>query len=145
MKKLVRIPDPRLREQSVDVVHPSHVGALVKDLKFFTRKLAAYGVAAPQIGVNKNVFVGIFGDDLEVVLNPRILSGEGSEIAEEGCLSIPKSTFLVDRHTSIRVSFMKPDTTTCFMELEGLEARIFQHEYDHLNGVLISDRALARG
>lgn len=124
-------------------MHPSHVGALVKDLKFFTRKLAAYGVAAPQLGVNKNVFVGVFGDNLEVVINPQILSGEGSSVAEEGCLSIPKSTFLVDRYTSIQISFMKSDTTTCFMELEGWEARIFQHEYDHLRGVLISDKSLA--
>lgn len=105
------------------------------------------GLAAPQVGVNVRVMVynptGEASEkDQEVVLvNPRYVNkSKGQTLFEEGCLSFPEIMGDVKRPKSIVVEAQDLKGDTFRLELEGLEARIFQHEYDHLEGVLFHDR-----
>lgn len=99
------------------------------------------GLAAPQVGVLKRLVLVRFGDNTMVpFINPVILKrGSEKDILEEGCLSIPDQVVNIKRPTYVRVQFLDIDGNTIECDLEGLDARIIQHEIDHLNGVLIID------
>lgn len=99
------------------------------------------GLAAPQVGLPYRCFA-IKTDPIKVCFNPRILEASEEEIyLEEGCLSFPDMFVKVKRPRRIRVRFRLPNGETITEQFEGLTARIFQHELDHLDGVLMMDRA----
>ena len=105
------------------------------------------GIAAPQVGLNKRIVcVQRFdkaGEPFECYLNAH-LDSLGGEIAvgPEGCLSIPGKRGLVPRHTKVQIRYVAPGTTQeRTEEVEGFTAVIFQHEIDHLDGILYTDRA----
>ena len=105
----------------------------------------AYGVglAAPQLGLSQRLLVYRVGPDAPVIAlaNPELEWNSGDqEIFEEGCLSIPGVTVDVERPVHVRVRALDEDGDTRLVEASGLEARVIQHEMDHLNGVLILDR-----
>jgi peptide deformylase len=105
----------------------------------------AYGVglAAPQLGLSQRLLVYRVGPDAPVIAlaNPELEWNSGDqEIFEEGCLSIPGVTVDVERPVHVRVRALDEDGETRLVEASGLEARVIQHEMDHLNGVLILDR-----
>ena len=75
-----------------------------------------------------------------VIVNPELVTGEGSEIGREGCLSLPSITADVRRATRLRLEGTTPDGERRELEMEGFEARAAQHELDHLEGLLILDR-----
>lgn len=119
---------------------------LVKDMKETMIKVSGLGLAAPQVGVNLRVFV-LFLDykkkDEKVIamINPEILEHSlDTEIAEEGCLSVPKFFADVERFRSVKVMFFDVEGIRQALDLSGLDAREVQHEYDHLDGVLFVDR-----
>ena len=103
------------------------------------------GLAAPQVGISSRFFImnpkpeeGL--DKLTVVINPEIIShSEEKEKKQEACLSVPKIAGLVSRYKSIRVKFYNQHGQRFEKKLEGFKARIFQHEFDHLNGILYTD------
>jgi peptide deformylase len=101
------------------------------------------GLAAPQLGISQRLLVYRVGPDapLTVLANPELewVSGEG-EIGEEGCLSIPGVTVDVDRPIHVRVRALDEQGEERLVEASGLEARVIQHEMDHLDGVLILER-----
>jgi peptide deformylase len=99
------------------------------------------GLAAPQIGINKRViFISFFGTELEII-NPKILEkSKEEEISEEGCLSIPEKKFLVKRSKEIRIEFFDRIKNKIEIKCDGLLARCIQHEIDHLDGILISEK-----
>ena len=105
------------------------------------------GIAAPQVGVNKRVIwvmrLDKEGEPLELYANPVILSkSEAVEDGEEGCLSVPCLRGSVSRSVSIEISYTSLETFQTVTEtVEGYTARIFQHECDHLDGILFKDRA----
>ena len=101
------------------------------------------GLAAPQIGVSQQLLVYRVGPDGPVVtlVNPEIeWTSDDGECAEEGCLSIPGILVDVDRPVHVRVRAQDETGDARVVEASGLEARVIQHEMDHLNGVLILDR-----
>ncbi len=103
------------------------------------------GLAAPQVNISLRMFVvdkHLINEDweAEAFINPEILETEGSEPYEEGCLSIPGIREEVVRPTRIRVRYQKLDGSTVEEEMDGLLARVFQHEFDHLNGILFTDK-----
>ncbi len=103
------------------------------------------GIAAPQVGVNKQLFLiqrfDKEGDPFEAILNPVILwTSNLIQAGREGCLSIPDTMGIVNRHYSIRVQYQTPAGTWNTEIIEGFTAVIFQHEYDHLTGKLFLDR-----
>ncbi len=100
------------------------------------------GLAGPQAGVPKQIFVADIGQGPVVLLNPSVIeSSEEEENGEEGCLSLPKIRVHVTRPKWIRVRGMTPQGEEIVYNAEVLLARVFQHEMDHLKGILIIDRA----
>ena len=105
----------------------------------------AYGVglAAPQLGISQRLLVYRVGPDAPVIVlaNPEIeWSSDDSEVLDEGCLSIPGITVDVERPVHVRVRARDEQGEARSVEASGLEARVIQHEIDHLDGVLILDR-----
>ncbi len=114
---------------------------LAEEMMRVMREAEGVGLAANQIGRLKRVFVAAHEDEEYAIVNPVI--EERSETTEkdiEGCLSIPETRVEVERPTAVTVSGQDPSGEPVSIEAEGLLARIFQHEIDHLDGVLILDR-----
>ncbi len=97
------------------------------------------GLAAPQVGINEQIFVVDTGQEFFAAVNPKIIKTAGSEIMEEGCLSIPRVLVDVKRAKNAWVEFTDQENRQVRARLNGLTARIFQHEFDHLHGKLILD------
>ena len=99
------------------------------------------GLAAPQVGVLQRLLVYDVDDDPRVLVNPVLDEfSEETEEADEGCLSVPGVTMPVERPVSVRVRALDADGEPLDFRAEGFEARVIQHENDHLDGVLIVDR-----
>lgn len=98
------------------------------------------GLAAPQIGIQKQVFVWDIDDDPRVILNPTIVESSGEWVYEEGCLSIPGVYVEIVRPRNVLVRGVTLEGTEIEFEADDLLARLFQHEIDHLNGVLMFER-----
>ncbi len=99
------------------------------------------GLAANQVGAARRLFLADDGKGLKVFINPEIREREGAAAAEEGCLSFPGVFVEIPRSRSLLVEYIDERGKPRKLEAEGLLARIIQHETDHLDGVLISDRA----
>lgn len=99
------------------------------------------GLAAPQVGVNQQIFVYDVGDGPEAVINPKVLKKWGSTKMEEGCLSIPGVLVDVRRPEEILVRYLDRQNQIVEKDCADLAARVILHETDHLNGKLIVDYA----
>ena len=99
------------------------------------------GLAAPQVGINEQIFVADIGEGPMAIINPKISKLRGSEIMEEGCLSIPGVLVNMKRPAKIFVSYTDENNNKIEREFDGLLARVIQHETDHLRGKLIIDYA----
>ena len=98
------------------------------------------GLSAPQIGIRTKAFT-MLAETMICCINPKILDVSDEEIyMEEGCLSLPGLIGKVKRPSVIRVRYFEPNTNTVTKKFEGMTARIFQHEMDHLDGILFTDR-----
>ena len=146
--RLVRqYPDPVLKNPAVRVGEPdAELRALTARMTDIMRASHGVGLAAPQIGVSRRVLVyGMRDDDVvHVLVNPELVErSEETEVENEGCLSLlgGELSIPVERHIRVRVSATDADGEAVEYEAEGLEARVIQHEIDHLDGVLIVDRA----
>jgi len=136
------IGDPVLREHALEVTtFDRGLRRLAKRMIRIMHDAPGVGLAAPQIGVLQRLLVYNVDDDPRVLVNPRLdeLSEEIEE-NDEGCLSVPGVTMPVSRPVSLRVRALDADGEPLEFHAEGLEARVIQHEYDHLEGVLIIDR-----
>ena len=102
------------------------------------------GLAAPQVGINKRIFVFDVGEGSNVVINPKILKKEGSIVCEEGCLSVPAIVVNIERAETIHVSYFDENSKVVNNTLREMAARVFLHENDHLDGKLIIDYASAK-
>jgi len=99
------------------------------------------GLAAPQIGVAKRIIIADIGEGLFCLINPKILKMQGGkEVMAEGCLSVPGINIEIKRHTDIIVEGVTRGGEKVKMEIKGLLSRVLQHEIDHLDGILITDR-----
>jgi len=99
------------------------------------------GLAASQVGTLERVIIADIGEGLISMINPEILTGFGEDYMEEGCLSLPDTVVNVKRQQSVFVRYLDKNEKEKESELDGLKARVIQHEIDHLNGVLIIDYA----
>lgn len=99
------------------------------------------GLAAPQIGVSKRMIVVDPGDQLFELINPEIVTADGEQTSREGCLSIPNVVGLVTRSFRVVVKGLNREGQPVEFEAYDLLARAFQHEIDHLDGVLFIDKA----
>ena len=100
------------------------------------------GLAAPQVGILKRAVVIDIGEGLVELINPVILETSGSQIDDEGCLSVPGKYAPVERPNYVKVKAMDRDGNEFIIEGEELMARALCHEIDHLDGILYIDKAL---
>jgi peptide deformylase len=140
---ILEFPDPRLRTRAEAVrVFDAGLKQLVADM--FETMYAAIGIglAATQVDVHRAVLIidpSDSKDKPEVYINPQILSSDGVEVSEEGCLSVPTIYEPVQRSARVRVRAQDLDGNTFERDLEGVEAVCVQHEMDHLSGKLFVD------
>lgn len=136
------VGDPCLRTQAQEVKQITQ-----EEKKLFSRMAQmmydaeGVGLAAPQIGISRALIVIDAGSGLYKLANPRIVKGSGTVTQEEGCLSVPGVGIKVRRQARVVVEALDEDNRSVTIEAEGLLARVFQHEIDHLNGTLIIDHA----
>jgi peptide deformylase len=144
IRLIVKDPDPVLREVAKEVTKfNANLKKLLKDMAETMYDAEGVGLAAPQVGISKRVIVVDVGDDhgLVEMVNPVIVSREGEQFGPEGCLSIPNLNGDVRRADSIVVQGQDSDGNTFSVNASGFFARAFQHEIDHLNGILFTDLA----
>jgi peptide deformylase len=98
------------------------------------------GLAAPQVGIQRQIFVWDMDDEPMVILNPTIAESDGEWVYEEGCPSIPGLYVEMTRPKTVLMKGIDMNGNEISLEADELEARLFQHELDHLNGVLMFDR-----
>jgi|YNPNPStandDraft_1061719.scaffolds.fasta_scaffold01623_9 peptide deformylase len=99
------------------------------------------GLAAPQIGISKRIFVYDIGEGPHALINPEIVGSKGEISSVEGCLSIPGLQGEVPRAQRVIVTGLNEEGKRVKIKADGLMARVFQHEIDHLNGTMFVDRA----
>jgi peptide deformylase len=139
----VKYPDPILRERAKEVTKfNDRLAKLLDDMAETMYHANGVGLAAPQVGIGKRVLVVDVGDQLMEIVNPEIVEKSGEQLEPpEGCLSIPGLLGYVNRANVIRVKGQDRSGNPIEIEAEGFLARAFQHEIDHLNGVLFIDIA----
>ncbi|MBN1257206.1 MAG: peptide deformylase [Planctomycetes bacterium] len=137
-------PDPLLRNVStpVDVID-EEIRILAENMLDTMYDEGGVGLAAPQIGINKRVIVIDTSRDRnqpECYVNPEITLRSGKSLADEGCLSVPGITAEVERAEHVEVIAQNLDGEELEISADGLAARAFQHEIDHLDGILFIDK-----
>ena len=143
VRPLLYYPNPLLLQKSEEVTNFGHADLLnlVEDLKSTANFYHAHGLAAVQIGVPLRAFLikGVDGSP-QIFVNPRYLDTAGIKCGAEGCLSFPGVEEAIERHESVMVYARDEFGNEFTKTLTGLESVAFQHEYDHLEGVLFVDR-----
>ena len=146
---IIEAPDRRLTTPSAPVERiDKDLLRLLDDMLQTMYAAPGIGLAAPQVGVPKRAFVANLSGEGErapiYVINPEIIArSETTNVAEEGCLSLPKHFGEVARFDQVRVRYLDRDGATQEIEADGLLARCLQHEIDHLNGILFVDHLSA--
>ena len=142
--RIIFYPDPRLKKVSTPVTaFDDNLKALAARMFELMRESRGVGLAAPQVGLNLRMFVmNPTGepDADRVYVNPVLSEAEGSETAEEGCLSLPGIHVDVERSKVLRIQAQDLEGKPIDQVETGYLARIWQHETDHLNGTMLTDR-----
>jgi peptide deformylase len=155
LRKIVTLPEAVLRRKARSITKiDKNLQALIDDMVETMREAPGVGLAAPQIGLSERLIVVEYYEREEdeekedapkkvwAVLNPEIIrASEEKLMGVEGCLSIPGLVGEVERHAVIQVKGLNRHGKPVKIKAEGWLARIFQHEIDHLNGILFPDRA----
>jgi peptide deformylase len=132
------VGDPVLRERANEITDvDDRLVKLVDDMFTTMYDAPGVGLAAPQVGVQKRLFVYDTGDDPKVLINPVISGSDGEWYFEEGCLSIPGQHFEICRPKQIEVTGVDLDGNEVSFDADEFLARVIQHELDHLDGVLM--------
>ncbi len=136
--------DPILRRKSREVTEfNERLFDLLDDRKETMYKSGGVGLAAPQVGILKRVVVMDVSEDRNEyieLINPVITDAEGSQTGNEGCLSLPGLCGVVTRPDIVKVKAQNREGKWCLYKGEGLKARCFCHEIDHLDGILYKDK-----
>jgi peptide deformylase len=136
-------PDPVLREPASPVTDvDDSVRKLIADMTETMRAAPGVGLAAPQVGVQRRVLVYSLGTEepVHALVNPEIVERSGEQVGDEGCLSIPGLSYPVTRAERITVRGLDADGQAVSIDAVEFEARVIQHEVDHLDGVLFLER-----
>lgn len=140
--QVVVTPEEVLRNRAVPVKNiNAGVIRVLDNMRDTMYAFDGVGLAAPQIGVSKRMIVIDTGNNLIELINPNITSMEGEQIGSEGCLSLPGVVGLVSRAQKVCVTGLNRNGEEVEIEASDLLARAFQHEIDHLDGILFTDKA----
>lgn len=142
MKILTGKENKILRSNSEEVLDiNSEILSLEKKMSKIMKKSKGVGLAAPQIGILKRIILVKLESGETFMINPKIVSFSASvDCKEEGCLSIPETFGMVERYTSIKLNFLDKKGKQHEKYFYDFDARVIQHEIDHLNGVLFTDK-----
>ncbi|HWA82506.1 MAG TPA: peptide deformylase [Fimbriimonadaceae bacterium] len=141
-RPVVKIPDPVLRQVAGEVAKLGKKQLLlIDDMIRIMKKANGVGLAAPQVGILQRIIV-IAPDGMRPMplINPRVVRAEGEYIGQEGCLSIPGLYGDVKRPEFVEVEALDRRGREITIEMEGMPAKVVQHEIDHLDGVLFVDK-----
>jgi peptide deformylase len=148
--ELVYYPDPRLRDASRPIAKVDDaLRETVAEMFRIMYRARGIGLAGPQVGLSRRVVVANLSGDPEqkeaeqVFINPEIVERTGEKREEEGCLSLPGMAAMIVRAEKVVVRYSGLDGKPVERAAEALEAKLFQHEIDHLDGVLIVDKMTA--
>ncbi|MEL7623616.1 MAG: peptide deformylase [Clostridiales bacterium] len=145
--QIIKDGDPVLREKAKPITAVNDAAVrLLNNLRDTLRETArGVGLAAPQIGISKRAFVIEIADEdiYYEMINPQIIKMEGREEGWEGCLSVPGVEGLVPRAEKLKVKYLNREGQECELLAEGYLARVIQHENDHLDGILFTDKTIA--
>lgn len=146
LRTILHYPDPVLKKISAPVASiDDELRTLAQDMAETMYDAPGVGLAAPQVGVSRRLIVIDCAPqdappDLIVAVNPEIIAREGEVCEEEGCLSVPEYSARIPRSAKVTARYLDLDGNTLVREAEGLLAVAFQHEIDHLDGILFVDR-----
>jgi peptide deformylase len=133
--------DPVLKQVTKDVeAIDGRVAKLVDDMLETMYEAPGVGLAANQVGVQRRLFVYDIGEGPQVVINPRITETSGEWAFEEGCLSVPGLSWTIVRPNRVHLVGLDLDGNELSIDAEEYQARVFQHEVDHLDGTLLIER-----
>ena len=139
-RKIREIGDEVLTKQCKEVTKMTlRTKILINDMLDTMYEAMGVGLAAPQVGILKRIVVSDVGEGPIVLINPEILETSGEQTGEEGCLSVPGKSGVVTRPDHVKVKALNEDMEEIELEGEGLLARAFCHEIDHLSGKLYVD------
>lgn len=140
--KILTEEDETLRKKCrpVDKITPRTL-TLLDDMRETMNMANGVGLAAPQVGILRRIVVIDVGEGLIELINPEIISSEGTQIGREGCLSVPDECGIVERPMVVTVRAVNRNGEPFTITGEGLLARAFCHEIDHLDGTLYIDKA----
>ena len=141
--QVVTLPDPVLRQkaQTVEKITPG-VLRVLDNMHDTLYAAEGIGLAAPQIGISKRIIVIDPGDQYIEMINPEIIYREGEVLGREGCLSVPGMVGWLNRAQKITVKGLNRNGENLEIEAGDMLARVFQHEIDHLDGILFPDKAV---
>jgi peptide deformylase len=133
--------DPVLRQRAAEVEDiDSRVVRLSEEMIETMRDAPGVGLAAPQVGIERRIFVYDVGDGPKTVINPAVVESSGEWEYEEGCLSVPDLHWPIIRPKEVHLVGIDLQGNEISIEADELLARVFQHELDHLNGILLLER-----
>ena len=143
IRNIVLEGDPMLRKKSKNVREVTdHIRETMEDMVETMREHQGVGLAAPQVGVMRRMFVAEpVPDDVFYMINPEMLEQDGEQEGEEGCLSVPDLEGGVIRPQHIKIKAQDLDGEWQEYEFDDFYARVMCHEYDHLDGILYTDKA----
>ena len=133
--------DPVLKERTREVENiDGAVATLVESMIETMYAAPGTGLAANQVGVQRRIFVYDVGDGARTIINPRIVESDGEWLYDEGCLSVPGLSWEIVRPNAVHLVGLDLDGNEISIEATELEGRVFQHELDHLDGILLVER-----
>ena len=145
IRNIVKIGDPILLKKSRNIEKfDEKLFVLLDDMAETMYKENGAGLAAVQVGVLKRVFVADTGEGLLELVNPVIIDTEGVQEEQEGCLSLPGECGITSRPSIVKVKAQNRNGKWFIYKAEGLKARCFCHEIDHLDGILFTDRVIRK-
>lgn len=135
------VGDPVLRQRAPEVTDiDGKLARLADEMVTTMYEAPGMGLAAPQIGVRKRLFVYDIGEGAQTIVNPTIGESDGEWAYEEGCLSVPGLSWEIVRPKLVHLTGFDLDGNEVSIEADEILARCFQHEMDHLDGVLLLER-----
>ena len=133
--------DPVLKEPTRDVEDfDGALASLVESMVETMYAAPGLGLAANQVGVQRRLFVYDVGDGARTVINPRLVESDGEFVYDEGCLSVPGLSWEIVRPNAVHLVGLDLDGNEVSIEATEVEGRVFQHELDHLDGILLVER-----
>ncbi len=132
--------DPVLRQEALPIENiDGRVVRMVEDMVPVMYEAEGIGLAAPQVGIQKRLFVYDIGEGPQTLVNPQITESDGEWAFDEGCLSIPGLSFEIIRPKQVHLVGRDLEGNEVSIEADELLSRLFQHELDHLDGILLLD------